>query len=104
MNKKILWFFTIVLVGAVAIAQAQQTTKVPRVGVFLPTSASATAHLVESFRKGLRDHGYIVGQNLSVEPRYAEGKPERLAGLAAELVRSGLDLKRSTWRWPAVVK
>ena len=73
-------------------AQAQQTKKIPRIGVFLPASASATAHLVEAFRQGLHEHGYVGEQNLTVEPRYAEGKVERLAGLAAELVRFKVDV------------
>jgi ABC-type uncharacterized transport system substrate-binding protein len=73
-------------------AQAQQPAKVPRVGVFLPASASSTAHLVEAFRQGLREHGYVGKQNLTLEPRYAEGKVERLAGLAAELVRFKVDV------------
>ena len=72
--------------------EAQQAKKVPRIGVFLPASASATAQLVEAFRQGLREHGYVGEQNLTLELRYAEGKVERFAGLAAELVRSKVDV------------
>jgi putative ABC transport system substrate-binding protein len=66
------------LLALCASAQAQQPAKVPRVGVFLPASASSTAHLVEAFRQGLREHGYVGKQNLTLEPRYAEGRVERL--------------------------
>jgi putative ABC transport system substrate-binding protein len=48
--------------------------------------------MVEAFRQGLREHGYIEEQNLTLEPQYAEGNVERLAGLAAELVRSKVDV------------
>ena len=47
---------------------------------------------IEGFRKGLRDLGYVEGTNITVEYRWAEGRYERLAGLAAELVRSKVDL------------
>jgi putative tryptophan/tyrosine transport system substrate-binding protein len=80
------------LLALCASAQAQQPAKVPRVGVFLPASASSTAHLVEAFRQGLREHGYVGKQNLTLEARYAEGKVERLAGLAAELVHFKVDV------------
>ena len=93
MNKVILWLVAIFLVvGAIAIAEAQQPTKVPRVGVFLPASAPATAHLVEAFRQGLRERGYIGTQNVTLELRYAEGKVERLASIATELVRLKVDV------------
>jgi putative ABC transport system substrate-binding protein len=69
-------------------AEAQQPKKVHRIGVFLPVTASASAHLIEAFRQGLREYGYIDQQNIALESRYAdaEGKPERLKDLAAELV------------------
>jgi putative ABC transport system substrate-binding protein len=81
-----------VLFAAAVIAQAQEPKKVPQIGVFLPASAAATAHLIEAFRQGLREHGYLGKQHITLEPRYAEGKPERLAGLAAELVRLKVDV------------
>ena len=74
------------------LAEAQLAKKIPRIDVFLPASASATSHLVDAFRQGLREHGYVGEQNLSLEPRYAEGKVERLADQAAELVRFKVDV------------
>ena len=91
MNKNLLGLMAALLLDSTGIAQAQPA-KVPRIGVFLPASAPATAHLIEVFRQGLREHGYIEKQNLTLEPRYAEGKAERLKALAAELVRIKVDV------------
>ena len=73
-------------------AEAQQPKKVPRIGAFVPASASAAPQLIEALRQGLREHGYVEEQNITLEPRYAEGKIERLAGFAAELVRLKADV------------
>jgi len=72
--------------------RAQQSKKVPRIGWLLFGSpSSATTARNEAFRQGLRDLGYIEGQNLIIEYRYAEGKVDRLPDLAAELVRLKVD-------------
>jgi ABC-type uncharacterized transport system substrate-binding protein len=73
-------------------AEAQQPKKVPRIGAFVPASASAAPELVEALRQGLRERGYVEEQNITLEPRYAEGNIERLAGFAAELVRLKADV------------
>ena len=69
-------------------ASAQQPTKVARIGILDPGSASASAvsTLSKGLRQGLRELGYIEGQNILIEYRYAEGKLDRLPHLAAELV------------------
>jgi len=67
-------------------ADAQQAGKVARVGVLLYSTPQADPN-ISSFRQALRDLGYVEGQNLSIEYRFAEGKPERLPDLAADLVR-----------------
>ena len=67
-------------------AGAQPAGKVPRVG-FLANGSAATSPPVDAFRQGLRDFGYVEGQNVAVEIRWAEGRFERLPELAAELVR-----------------
>jgi putative ABC transport system substrate-binding protein len=72
-------------------AQAQQPTKIPRIGFLAGASPSASPVRYEAFRQGLRDLGYIEGQNLIIEYRYAEGKLDRLPELAAELVRLKVD-------------
>ena len=72
--------------------QAQQPTKVPRVG-FL-TGASLSAQLVrnEAFRQGLRELGYVEGKNIVIEWRSYEGREDRSPALAAELVRLKVDV------------
>jgi putative tryptophan/tyrosine transport system substrate-binding protein len=64
---------------------AQRTKKIPRIG-YLTLSVSSPSPLQEAFRDGLRQLGYIEGQNIHIEYRYAAGKVERLKELAAELV------------------
>src|SRR5262245_13907590 len=68
-------------------AEAQHAGKVYRVGFLGSTSPSDYASQVEAFRGGLRDLGYVEGQNLIIEFRWAQGKNERLPELANELVR-----------------
>jgi ABC transporter substrate binding protein len=71
-------------------AEAQSPAKVPRIG-YLESGAPGTP-LVEAFRDGLRDLGWIEGQSIAVEVRAAEGKYDRLPALAAELVRLKVDV------------
>ena len=70
-------------------AQAQQVKKVPRIGYLSLRSDAGDIDL--AFRQGLRDLGYIEGQNVIIEWRFAEGKSERYPLLAAELVHIGVD-------------
>jgi hypothetical protein len=55
----------VVLLAVGAIAEAQQPGKIPRIGLLLVSTPSATAHLVEAFRQGLRQRGYVEGQNIT---------------------------------------
>jgi len=75
-----------------AVAEAQQPKKAPLIGYLTANSASVEQPRVDSFRRGLRALGRIEGQNLAIEYRYTDGKFERLADLAAELVRLKVDL------------
>jgi putative tryptophan/tyrosine transport system substrate-binding protein len=84
MNKKF-WLFTLLFLVAGTLAQAQQPKKVPRIGYL--TASTPVAQLPEALREGLRQLGYIEGQNIAIEFLYAEEKPDRLPILAAELVR-----------------
>src|SRR5919205_2369660 len=70
----------------------QQTAKVPRVGWLSPGSAASDEHFLASFRDGLGELGWAVGQNIAMESRWAEGSFERLPDLAAELVRLKVDI------------
>jgi putative ABC transport system substrate-binding protein len=72
--------------------QAQQPTKIPRIGSLGAASASVGVGRREAFRQGLRELGYMEGKNIVIEQRFAEGKPERLPALAAELVSLKVDV------------
>ncbi len=74
------------------VAEAQQPARIPRIGILIPFSASVISARVEAFRQRLRELGYVEGKNIFIEYRYAEGKPERLPDLAAELVRLKVDV------------
>ena len=71
---------------------AQQAVKVHRIGFLGGSSASAYGSFVEAFQQGLRDIGYAEDKNYVIEHRYAEGKLDRLAELAGDLVRTGVDV------------
>ena len=73
-------------------AEAQQPTKVPRIGYLTAASPSANSARIEAFRQGLRELGYVEGKNIVIEWRSAEGKLDRLPALAAELVRLKVDV------------
>src|SRR6266851_10412373 len=81
------------LLAAPLDAQAQQAGKVWRIGVRVPVEPqSPTEPNVAAFRQGLHDLGYVEGQNIAVEYRYAHGKAELYPQLAAELVRLKVDV------------
>jgi putative tryptophan/tyrosine transport system substrate-binding protein len=67
-------------------ARAQQTA-MPVIGFMNVSTREARAGLLAEFRKGVSETGYIVGQNLMIEDRWAEDHEDRLPGLAADLVR-----------------
>jgi putative ABC transport system substrate-binding protein len=73
-------------------ADAQQSANVRRIGYLSADDPSAASHLVEAFRQGLRDLGYVEGQNVIIEFRFADGKYDRLSSLATELVRHRVDV------------
>ena len=81
-----------VLLTVATVANAQQTTKVPRIGYLTGASPSSMSARTEAFRQGLRELGYVEGKNIVIEYRYAEEKLDRLPALAAELVRLKVDV------------
>jgi len=81
-----------VLLAPLSATEAQQATKVPRVAYLTAVSLSANAARIEAFRQGLRKLGYVEGKNIIIEWRGADGKPDRLPVLAAELVRLKVDI------------
>src|SRR5215471_12222716 len=91
--------FITLLGGAAAwplAARAQQaigrTGKMPRVGILMPGPATHSATTLDPFYRGLHEFGYIVGQNLTVELRNGDWKPDRFPVLAAELVALKVDI------------
>ena len=83
----------VMLLAIAVIAEAQQPKKVPQIGVLrsVPLTPGAKTYS-ETFRQGLRELGWVAGQNVMIEHRYAEGKYERLPDLAAELVRLNVNV------------
>src|SRR5262245_32262862 len=73
-------------------AEAQQAGKIARIGFLSPATFTSNAHIVEAFRQGLRDLGYVEGQNLVIEYRWANGRGERLPDFAAELINLKVDV------------
>jgi len=90
------------LLAAPLAAEGQQPSRLPVIGVLDPGSVQPSSQMLTAFRQGLRDLGWRDGQNIRLDPRYAEWKPERLPSLAAELVRLR-PLVIFTWTQPAAV-
>jgi putative ABC transport system substrate-binding protein len=80
-----------ILVAPLA-AEAQPAAKSPRIGMLFGTTPASEAPRVEAFRQGLRDLGYVEGQTIALEYRWAEGRFDRVALLAADLVRLPVDI------------
>src|SRR5215510_12034661 len=94
MIKRLLWLLALFLLAAGTFAEAQLPKKIPRIGwlsLQLPTAPNQAPRL-KGFAQGLRELGYIDGQNIVIEYRWAEGKLDRLAELAADLVRTRVDI------------
>jgi len=82
----------VLLLTAPLAAGAQPARQVARIGYLGATTPSESPGRVEGFRQGLRDQSYVEGQNMVIEFRWAEGRSERLAELASELVRLKVDV------------
>jgi len=80
------------VLGAPFTLLAQQSGKVPRIGLLARTSAESLSPLLDSFRQGLRDLGWIEGKTISIEYQFGDGQLSRLGELAAELVRRNVDV------------
>src|SRR5437763_4830768 len=95
-------FLSAVAIGVAAcpLAAVAQQKPMPVIGV-LVAGAPDPALFLQAFREGLRDNGYVEGRNIRLDIRSAEGKPERLPGLAADLVRSKVDIIVG-WQTPTV--
>src|SRR6266536_282849 len=84
--------FVVALLAVAVMTEAQQPTKIPRIGYLVANFPSTNPARNEAFRDGLRELGYVERKSIVIEWRYAEGKPDRLPALAAELVRLKVDV------------
>src|SRR5882724_6182533 len=92
MKRKIIGFAVSAMLSALCVsAEAQQSKKVYKIAVLSPGSPGPSP-LLDAFRQGLRELGYVEGQNVAFEYRFAEANPEPLPDLAAELVRLKVDV------------
>ena len=91
MNTKF-WLLPVLLLASFNLAQGQQPAKIPRIGYLHSGQAATPPSSLKALRQGLRDLGYIEGQSITIEYRFAEFKPERLPELASELVGLKVDV------------
>ena len=84
------------LAGALLISplgiEAQQAGRVPRIGYLVLNSADSGQHMLTTFRQRLHERGWVEGQGILIETRFADGKVDRLAALVAELIRLKVDI------------
>jgi putative ABC transport system substrate-binding protein len=80
------------LLALCSLAEAQQTQKIPRIGVLSVTSPATIPARLDAFRQGLSELGYVEGKNIVIEYRYADGNLDRVPALAAEMVRLNVDV------------
>src|SRR5918996_2095925 len=91
-RKFFLFLGVIAVLGGVAIVEAQQAKKIPRIGFLGNSTEVLEANLIGPFREGLRDLGYVEGKNVLIEYRWAEGKYERFPELIGELVQLKVEI------------
>ena len=118
MKKEIISFVVAALLLIVNLAAyAQQVSQVHHIGLLDEGSISLRAHLWQALRQRVRELGYVEGQNITFDARGGDGKTDKLADAAAELVRSNVSiiltagierllqptkqLQRFTWSWQA---
>src|SRR5262245_16368740 len=93
MKAKILVYaLPVLILATIHLAEAQQPKKIPRIGFLSSVSPSTIPARVEAFRQGLRELSYVEGKNIVINWRTADGKPDRLPGLATELARLNVDV------------
>ena len=91
-RKLLFWLVTTNFLITVGIAEAQQSAKIPRIGILELASPAASASQFKAFQQGLHELGYVEGKNIILEYRFADGKLDRLPELAADLVGAKVDV------------
>jgi putative tryptophan/tyrosine transport system substrate-binding protein len=93
MRKKVICLTLSTMLFALSVnVGAQQPTKIPRIGYLSPVDPATESPRSEADRQALRERGYIEGQNIAIEYRYAEGNRDRASAHAAEVVRLNVDI------------
>jgi putative tryptophan/tyrosine transport system substrate-binding protein len=92
MKAKILAYALLIFILGTHVAEAQQPKKITKIGALFPSNPSAAAHLLEAFRQGMRELGYVEGKTVVLELRYGESRAERISELARELVGLKVDV------------
>ena len=92
MSKCIVCFLLLLSLLGSPFAEAQQPKKIPRIGYLSTLDQARDSGRFQAIRLGLRELGYIEGQNITIEYRYGEGKQDRWPALAADLVRLNVDI------------
>src|SRR5215475_6300453 len=90
----------VLAVGLALASPLSEAQSASRVGMLIPISGTDAETNIEAFRRGLRKLGYVEGRDIRIEPRYSEGRDERLRDLATELVALKVDVI-VTWGTPA---
>jgi hypothetical protein len=80
------------ILGGPACVGAQQPARVPRIGVVFAGAPSTSSHSAAAFEQGMREHGWRENQDIVIERRFGEARVERMAEIAAELVRLNVDV------------
>jgi len=84
--------FAAAIVAFSGLAGAQQTPKIPQIGYLIVSTPTAIADRLDAFRQGLNELGYVEGKSVIIDQRWADGKLDRMAELAAELIRLKVDI------------
>ena len=93
MRKMVIsWLLATLILTTVCAAEAQPAGKAPRIGFISGASRATESTRLDGLRQGLRDLGYVEGRNIFIEYRFADGKNDRLPGLAAELAGLKVDV------------
>ena len=92
MRRSVIYLLLTVFLLTFSLVEAQQPTNLHRIGYLLGASSSFYTARIDAFQQGLNELGYTEGKNIVIEYRYADGKADRLLGLAAELVGFKVDV------------
>ncbi|HZH85334.1 MAG TPA: ABC transporter substrate binding protein [Phototrophicaceae bacterium] len=90
--KNLIYLLLVIAMMVVGAVVHAQPNKMPRIGFVTAGSRSTIAARIEAFQQGLRDLGYVEKKNIAIESRYAQGKPDRIPELVADLVRLNVDV------------